>query len=264
MWALCAERGLALIVHGGYGMPVGTTFDPLTSVFERVHAAGGTDADAVRELRSGTFNDGFFADVRCRQPLWQLMLGGVFDRHPDLRLMMTEVRGDWIPSTLARLDAEFEAHRGDLPTKQRPSELWRSNCMAGLSFLHRVEVEHRHEIGLETISFGRDYPHSEGTWPNTKDYLRTLFAGVPENEARLILGENLARFLQLDRAALAPVVERVGFTSDEILQGDAALDPALEAHLDARCGLGKPYEGDARLAQLEPLLAQDLSRVTAH
>jgi predicted TIM-barrel fold metal-dependent hydrolase len=263
MWALCAERGLALIVHGGYGLPVGTTFDPLTAVFERVRAAGGSDADAVRELRSGTFNDGFFADTRCRQPLWQLMLGGVFDRHPNLQLMMTEVRGDWIPATLARLDAEFEAHRADLPTKQKPSELWQSNCMAGLSFLHRVEVEHRHEIGVETMSFGRDYPHSEGTWPNTKQYLHTLFGDVPEAEARLILGENLARFLKLDRAALAPVVERIGFTVDDILDGDTSIDPVLEAHLNARCGLGKPFEGDARLPQLESLLAQDLARVVA-
>jgi predicted TIM-barrel fold metal-dependent hydrolase len=263
MWALCAERGLTLIVHGGYGLPVGTTFEPLTAVFDRVRAEGGSDADAVRELRSGTFNDGFFADTRCRQPLWQMMLGGVFDRHPDLRLMMTEVRGDWIPSTLARLDAEFEVNRADLPSKQRPSELWQTNCMAGLSFLHRVEVEHRHEIGVEQMSFGRDYPHSEGTWPNTKAYLHNLFVGVPEDEARKILGENLARFLRLERSSLAPVVERIGFTADEILTGDATLDPALEAHLNARCGLSKPFEGDARLAQLEPMLADDLARLVA-
>jgi len=32
--------------------------------------------------------------------MWQLMLGGVFDRHPNLKLMMTEVRADWIPATL--------------------------------------------------------------------------------------------------------------------------------------------------------------------
>jgi predicted TIM-barrel fold metal-dependent hydrolase len=263
MWALCAERGLTLIVHGGYGLPVGTTFEPLTAVFDRVRAAGGSDADAVRELRSGTFNDGFFADTRCRQPLWQMMLGGVFDRHPDLRLMMTEVRGDWIPATLARLDAEFEVNRADLPSKQRPSELWQTNCMAGLSFLHRVEVEHRHEIGVEQMSFGRDYPHSEGTWPNTRAYLHNLFVGVPEDEARKILGENLARFLRLERSSLAPVVERIGFTADEILTGDATLDPALEAHLNARCGLSKPFEGDARLAQLEPMLADDLARLVA-
>jgi predicted TIM-barrel fold metal-dependent hydrolase len=263
MWALCAERGLTLIVHGGYGMPVGTTFDPLTAVFERVHAAGGTDADAVRELRSGTFNDAFFMDLRCRRPMWQMMLGGVFDRHPDLRLMMTEVRGDWIPSALERLDAVYDAHRADIPAKHKPSEYWQRNCMAGLSFMHRVEVERRHEIGIEQLSFGRDYPHSEGTWPNTEEYLRALVAGVPEDEVRLILGENLARFLRLDPAVLAPIVERVGFAPEDIVGDHPPLDPALKAHLDARCGLSKPFEGDARIELMEPLLHEDLARVGA-
>jgi predicted TIM-barrel fold metal-dependent hydrolase len=262
-WRVCAERGLAVIVHGGYGMEPGGTFEALTGVFEAVHAEGGSDADAIRKLRSGTFNDGFFADVRSRRPLWQLMLGGVFDRHPGLRVMMTEVRGDWIPATLRRLDAEFEAGRGELPATRKPSDYWQSNCLAGLSFLHRVEVEHRHEIGVETMSFGRDYPHTEGTWPNTKAYLRTLFAGVPEDETRLILGENLVRFLDLDRTALAAVADRVGFGVDEILVGSGDLDADLEAHLDARCGLGKAYEGESRLAQLEPMLFEDLARLAA-
>ena len=61
--------------------------------------------------------------------------------------------------------------------------------------MHRSEVEMRDEIGIETIDFGRDYPHTEGTWPNTSDYLRRLFAGVPERDVRLILGENAIRFL---------------------------------------------------------------------
>jgi predicted TIM-barrel fold metal-dependent hydrolase len=262
-WRVCAERGLTVIVHGGYGMEPGGTFGALTSIFEGVHAEGGSDADAIRKLRSGAFNDSFFADVRCRRPLWQFMLGGVFDRHPELRLMMTEVRGDWIPAMLALLDAEFDAHGADLPATRRPSEYWQRNCMAGLSFMHRVEVERRHEIGVETMSFGRDYPHSEGTWPNTEQYLRTLFAGVPEHDVRLILGENLARFLQLDVASLAPVVERVGFRTDEVLVERGDLDPELEAHLNARCGLGKPFEGDSRIEQVKPLVSEDLARLVA-
>ena len=46
-----------------------------------------------------------FADVKPRRPLWQLMLGGVFDRRPDLRFVLTEVRADWIPALLRQLDA---------------------------------------------------------------------------------------------------------------------------------------------------------------
>jgi energy-coupling factor transporter ATP-binding protein EcfA2 len=35
-----------------------------------------------------------------------------------------------------------------------------------------------------------DYPHPEGTWPNTHDWIRDAFGDVPVDEARLILGEN--------------------------------------------------------------------------
>ena len=259
-WQVCAKRGLTVVVHGGYGMEPGGTFKALTSIFEGVHAEGGSDRDAIQKLQS-TFNDNFFTDTRSRRPLWQLTLGGVFDRHPDHRVMLTEIRGDWLPATLARLDELFDEHRDDVPGKRRPSEYWPSNLLAGLSFMHRAEVEQRHEIGIEKISFGRDYPHSEGTWPNTREYLQVLLAGVPEQEARMILGENLADFLQLDRAKLAPVVERVGFRPDEVLVDAADLDPALKAHFDARCGLSKPFEGDSRLDVLEPAIAEDLARV---
>ena len=102
----------------------------------------------MRELRNGLFNDGLFADLRSRRPLWQLMLGGVFDRHPDLRLMMTEVRADWVPDTLQRLDAVFEEHRGDVPARRKPSDYWQANCLAGLSFMHtsrgRAAARDRH------------------------------------------------------------------------------------------------------------------------
>jgi predicted TIM-barrel fold metal-dependent hydrolase len=263
VWALCADRNLALIVHGGYGMEPGGNFEALTGVFERVTAAGGSNADAVRELRSGIFNDGFFVDMRCRRPLWQLMLGGVFDRHPGLRLMMTEVRADWIPDTIAHLDAAYDANRDAVPATRRPSEYWQSNCMAGLSFMHRSEVAMRDKIGVATISFGRDYPHTEGTWPNTTDYLRTLFAGVPAEEVRMMLGENLADFLGLDRGALAPVVDRIGLTVDDVLGASPDLSADLLAHFDARCGLGKPAEGDRHLPKVAPLVEEDLQRVGA-
>jgi hypothetical protein len=127
-----------------------------------------------------------------------------------------------------------------------------------LSFMHRAEVDMRHEIGVQTVSFGRDYPHTESTWPNTHDYLRTLLAEVPSAEARLILGENLVRFLGLDRVPLEAVAAQIGFDPVELFDPTAAVDPLLLAHLDARCGLSKPAEGGARLGQLQSLVDEDL------
>src|SRR5262249_27104265 len=151
-------------------------------------------SEAVADESAQFFRD-FLDSPRPRRPMWQLMLGGVFDRFPNLKLVLTEIRADWIPATLRHLDAVYEEHRDDLPARRKPSEYWATNCLAGASFIHKAEVEMRREIGIETINFGRDFPHPEGTWPHTTEWLRDAFAGLPERDARLLLGENLIRFL---------------------------------------------------------------------
>jgi predicted TIM-barrel fold metal-dependent hydrolase len=259
VWAAYADLGLTLVVHGGYGFPPGTTHATIAEAYHRVKSAGGSDMDLVIDLTSGIFNDtGFFKDLRCRRAMAQLMLGGVFDRHPGLKLMMTEVRGDWIPAALGHLDGLYEARRGDLPAKQMPSEYWQSNCLAGLSFMHRSEVEHRHDIGIDTIDFGRDYPHTESTWPNTHDYYKLLFSGVVDDDVRKILGENAIRFFGLDRAHLAEIASRIGPELSVITAPDAVVDPALVEHLQQRCGVLKPFEGDEMVRELDDLVADDL------
>jgi hypothetical protein len=185
------------------------------------------------------------------------MLGGVFDRHPDLRLLMTEVRGDWLPATLRHLDQVFERSRDQVTTSRQPSEIWSAHCLTSLSFVHKAEVDMRHELGIETVFFGRDYPHAEGTWPNTRDWLRHAFAGVPEEELRLMLGENAIRVLRLDRAALIRVAERVGPSPADIMRPGEDLDPRLVASWDARGGYLKPAERvDDR--ELDVLLGEDI------
>lgn len=263
LWALCEERGLTLVIHGGFGLDQGLAFGYIEAANARAAAEGSGRMGRFQALTATIFNADFFSDLRHRRAMWQLLLGGVFDRHPDLRLMMVEVRADWIPATLRHLDAFYEEHRADIPAERRPSEYWPTNCLAGLSFMHRCEVEMRHEIGVETIAFGRDYPHTEGTWPNTGDYLRELFAGVPERDARLMLGDNVIRFLGLDRAKLAEIAARVGPAIEDITR-PSEMDPALRAHLEERCGVAKPAEGDSRVHELDPLLLEDLAQLAAN
>jgi predicted TIM-barrel fold metal-dependent hydrolase len=260
LWSVYADRGLALVVHGGYGLDQGFAYDQIDAACRQVEAEGGGDAELVTALAKGIFSPKFFDDLRHRRAMVQLMLGGVFDRHPALKLVMTEVRADWLPATLAHLDDVFDADRDALPTTRRPSEWWRSNCIVGASFTHKAEIEMRDEIGVDTLCFGRDYPHAEGTWPNTSDYLRDLLAGVDEHDARRILGDNLVRFLGLDADRIAAIAERVGPTIDEVT-GGAPVDPALIAHLAKRCGYLKPAEGPRRLGELDDLLAPELVRM---
>jgi hypothetical protein len=134
--------------------------------------------------------------------------------------------------------------------------------MAGLSFMHTSEVEMRHDIGVDKLLFGRDYPHTEGTWPNTDEYLRHLFAGVPEREVRQMLGENVIDFLGLDRASLAATAARVGPSIEDIVSG-SEIDPALLAHLADRTGILKPAEGEDRVLEYEAMLKEDVAGASA-
>jgi predicted TIM-barrel fold metal-dependent hydrolase len=264
IWAAYADLDLTLVVHGGYGFPPGTTHATIAEAYARVNAAGGSDMDLVVDLTSGIFNDaGFFKDLRCRRAMAQLMLGGVFDRHPGLKLMMTEVRADWIPGALAYLDAVYAEHRHELPAKLAPSEYWQRNCLAGVSFMHRAEVEQRDVIGVDTLSFGRDYPHTESTWPNTHDYWKLIFSGAEPDDVRKILGENTIRFFGLDRGQLASIAERIGPDLAVITDPNAAVDPALAEHLALRCGVLKPFEGDELVERLGEMVSEDLAALGA-
>jgi hypothetical protein len=168
---------------------------------------------------------------------------------------------DWIPATLEHLDAVYDAHRDVLPAKRRPSEYWRTNCLAGASFIHKAEVGMRHEIGVETVSFGRDYPHPEGTWPQTRDWLRDAFGEVPEDELRLMLGENAIRFLGLDRERLGEIARRIGPTYEDIVGPGPGIRPELLENFAQRGGYLKPAERGARLDAMDRLIQADLARI---
>jgi predicted TIM-barrel fold metal-dependent hydrolase len=258
LWSECESRRLAIVVHAGFGFEQGFLYDHLNRVNQQVKEANGSEMDLVMRLASEVFTGEFFSDIKARRPMWQMMYGGVFDRHPDLKLVMSEVRLDWVPTNLSHLDVLFDENRAVLPAKKRPSEYWSESCMAGASFVHKVEVEMRHEIGVSNILFGRDYPHPEGTWPNTPDWLRDAFAGVPEGELRAMLGENAILFFQLDRGSLATIAERIGPTVQEIA-GGGTVDRDLLAAFDTRGGYLRPAEGDARIPEIEPMLDGDLA-----
>jgi len=270
-WAACAENNIALVVHAGYGTEQGVVFPVLESIYNAAaDAAGSTDHEAMFEHVSAVpmeslmfFNDFLNHNVDSRRPLWQLMFSGVFDRYPDLRLLLTEIRYDWMPATLARLDEIFEANRDVLPALRTPSEYWESNCLSGASFIHKAEVGIRHDLGIDTILFGRDFPHPESTWPNTRDWLRNAFEGVPEDEVRKILGENAIRFFDLDRDRLAEIAKRIGPTIEDIIGSGSDVRPELLANFDQRGGYLKPLEGDAKLPLVQDLLATDLEAVGA-
>jgi hypothetical protein len=114
----------------------------------------------------------------------------------------------------------------------------------------------RDEIGVDKVMFGRDYPHAEGTWPNTLAWAADAFAAVPEDELRLMLGGNAIRLLRLDAGRLARIAQRIGPTVESIT-GRARPDPRMVDHWAARGGYLKPRE-QVDLGAIDVLIRDDL------
>ena len=101
-------------------------------------------------------------------------------------------------------------------TKNRPGDYFGKNIFLGTSTPQKQEIDRRHLIGVDCMMWGNDFPHSEGTWPHTREWICENFHDVPEDETRKILGLNAVRVYGFDTAKLAPIVERIGMTPEDI------------------------------------------------
>jgi predicted TIM-barrel fold metal-dependent hydrolase len=155
----------------------------------------------------------------AQMPLAMLAFGGVFQAHPDLKVVLNEQRGFWVEQKLRDLDSIHVSPWNRLlreAVPEPPSYYWRKNCFLGASFIARFEVEDRYAMGLETITWARDYPHVEGTWPWTKEALRHAFSGLPSEEVAAMLGLNALRAYPVDGPRLRAIADRIGPTVDEV------------------------------------------------
>jgi hypothetical protein len=168
------------------------------------------------------------------------MLGGGFDRYPQLRFVLTEVRSDWLPTTLHVLDSWYEEL--DTPLKMRPSEYWARHCFVTPSSIHQVEVDARAEVGVERLMLGIDYPHPEGMWPDTWNWIRVVFDGFPEHEARMILGENALRAFPVDSGHLRSVAGRIDPDPGSLLSGSDGVPTEHVEDYHRRGGFLRPTE----------------------
>jgi predicted TIM-barrel fold metal-dependent hydrolase len=91
-----------------------------------------------------------------------------------------------------------------------PSDYLRRNCWIGASFMKAPDAARRHEIGVDRVMWGADYPHEESTWPDSRSSLGAAVKGIPEDEVRQMLGENAASFYGFDIDALSSLAGHVG------------------------------------------------------
>lgn len=264
-WRACADTGLNLVVHAGYGFPQGlaagmSAMGPMvdaggTEELLRMSTLSNDEASAVSIDQFPKEHPFRIALTTPRRVFWQLMMAGVFDRYPTLQLVFTEIRADWVPATLELLDRYFS--QVPVSMARTPHEYWERNVWVAPSSTRRNELALRHEIGLHRLMFGTDYPHPEGTWPNTRDWIRHAFAGVPVHEARLILGENALDCYRLDRQALNRISDRIGPRPADVL-GEHDVDERLIEQFHARAGYLRPRENVSAQTYAE-MLAEDVA-----
>jgi len=202
LWDVCDELGVTVTVHASDGGP------PWFGEGWRAAAV------YLSEIN-------FYA----QRPLWCFVFGGVFERHPDLRVVFTEQGSSWVPDLLRRLDGTAQSTMMKWtevdPLPALPSELFARHCTIGNSLMTRADVDAREAVGTGVLAWGSDFPHLESSWPRVADTLRTLFAGVPETEARAILGTNLAAAYRLDADALTRRAATIGPTPASLDVGEA-------------------------------------------
>ena len=224
LWTACADLGMPLVTH------VGSATNARYS---------GLEAVPLLQIESGGFTS--------RRAVWWLIWAGVFERHPGLKLVITETPGSWFPTTADELDAlwDFYAAKRDEPLNRalleqvprRPSEYMARNVFYGASFASPYEVQQavNHNNATQLL-WGSDYPHLEGTFVNpeglstpsvTRLSLRHAFCDVSPADTLRMVGGNAIDLYGLDPEALdaiaktidAPTLEELSTPIDAIPVG---------------------------------------------
>jgi predicted TIM-barrel fold metal-dependent hydrolase len=244
LWRACEEHQMVVNLHTG---------------------ASGMATDAkylYDEKHSGSLGL-FEVFVFTRRPLWFLILGGVFDRHPGLKVTVTENGVQWLPSLVRDMEQFFDTHGGAplrRSLRQRPADYVAQHVHLGGSLMQRADAEMRHEIGVDRLMWGADYPHLEGAAPVHREVLQNVFGGLPEPEVRQILGGNAVGLWGFDGSLLQAVADRVGPTVEDLRTPLASDDivPVFSWSLARPVPLappGEPPPAEAPAAPTAPQMA---------
>ncbi|HEY6531850.1 MAG TPA: amidohydrolase family protein [Acidimicrobiales bacterium] len=207
LWAVCAE--LEMPIHRHATAPSSDEGGPASRAAARV---------------VGVHESYYFG----RRALFQLVLAGVFERFPTLKFVLTEVGGSaWVLHELKAMDrlvsganedgtinAMFASEAADV-LSLTPSEYFRRNCFVS-TLLSSGEVAKRHQIGMEQLLWGIDFPHHEGSAPYTVETLRACLWDVPEDDVRQLTSLNAARAYDVDLDQLQAIADRIGPTVAQI------------------------------------------------
>ena len=173
IWDACEEAGLVVGVHIG------------------------TDADGNRKYKNpgGALLNYLDTSFGGQKAAAQFVAGGALERHPDLRVLISEGGATWAPFIGDRLNEAYRQHHmfNDGRLTKPPKDYIMEQVYA--SFQHdETAVPAFTGMGFRNILFGTDYPHIEGTYPHTQKVLAEVFDGVPDDVSYRI---RIGAFLEL-------------------------------------------------------------------
>ena len=171
IWSVAAESGVPLSLHTGTG-----------ALPQHEKGPGGA---VINYAKVGLLS----ADTLC-----YFTGSGVLERFPELRLVFVETGAGWLAYCCERMDEAFEEHENWVKPKLKepPSHYAKTQCFVTLG-ADRAPILTREITGIDPLLWASDYPHPEGTFPESQAIVERIFQGVPESEMQAIVGGNAAR-----------------------------------------------------------------------
>ena len=208
-WQVCEDLGVIIHFHSGPA-PHPEYFGSQWPVVDESEQRPGAMGIYVSEVMWWLY-----------RPLTYMIWGGVFEKFPRLKAVMTEGGTIFMLPPWLRLldhnytDVQFSAKLGDFRShlSMSPSEYFARNVSVGASCIPRADLAYKDILGVDKMMWGSDYPHPEGTWPQTQQYYKDVFSGIAEDEGRKILGGNAIDWYGLDRQKLQAVADDIGPTT---------------------------------------------------
>jgi len=163
-WTAAENAGMVIAFH------IGT--DPVDMVGgEQIGIAYKGPGGAVLNYTETTFSG--------QRAAMKMVASGALDRHPALKVFISEGGATWVPFLACRMTEGYRQHHMMVRPKlsRTPKEILYSQVYA--SFQHdESAVAACTAMGYNNVMWGSDYPHMEGTFGHTQETLHHLFDGV--------------------------------------------------------------------------------------
>ncbi len=205
------EMGLRGVIFDVFS-PSKPIFDPMweplwsaveeTGMSVAVHTGGGSHS--VQGAPSGTPWKfpvcAAILGMQLDECMSSMIMSGILERHPKMRLVLGEGGIGWIPFVLERLQHEVHQFKsvdgGRPPIKLTPKEIFNNQVRA--TFQDEVlGVELIPRMGAESVMWAADYPHGDGTFPHSQKVIQRMFGTADETTRRQVLWENAAKLYNI-------------------------------------------------------------------